>query len=91
MDIKINQLHQVNQVTKPPVQESDGSFKFTLVSHIEDQSSGETAAYACRDNRSGQKAWKAYGHTGHEALQELIRMFLNEIVSRSHKLLGKFP
>ena len=38
MDIKVNQVQQVNQPTpKPSVQETDGSFKFTLVSHIEDQ------------------------------------------------------
>ena len=38
MDIKVNQLQQVNRLTpKPPVQETDSSFKFTLISHIEDQ------------------------------------------------------
>ena len=38
MDIKVN---QINQVTQPeaaaPVRESDGNFKFTLVSHVEEQ------------------------------------------------------
>ena len=37
MDIKVNALSQVTQTeTAQKVQQSDGSFKFTLVSHIED-------------------------------------------------------
>ena len=38
MDIKVNQTMPVAQTeAAAPVKESDGAFKFTLVSHIEEQ------------------------------------------------------
>ncbi|HBY72202.1 MAG TPA: DUF327 domain-containing protein, partial [Lachnospiraceae bacterium] len=37
MDIKVNNMQALNQVeTKKPVQEADGSFKFALISNIEE-------------------------------------------------------
>jgi uncharacterized protein YaaR (DUF327 family) len=87
MDIKINQLHQVNQVTpKPPVQESDGSFKFTLVSHIEDQELQVRLQHMLAEiTDQGKKLGKHMDIRDMKHYRELIRMFLNEIVSRSHK------
>jgi len=87
MDIKINQLHQVNQVTpKPPVQESDGSFKFTLVSHIEDQELQVRLQHMLAEiTAQGKKLGKHMDIRDMNHYRELIRMFLNEIVSRSHK------
>ncbi|NLY47426.1 MAG: YaaR family protein [Clostridiales bacterium] len=87
MDIKINQLHQVNQVTpKPPVQESDGSFKFTLVSHIEDQELQVRLQHMLAEiTDQGKKLGKHMDIRDMKRYRELIRMFLNEIVSRSHK------
>ena len=38
MDIKVNQLSKPMQVEQPAQQQqADGAFKFTLVSHIEEQ------------------------------------------------------
>ena len=38
MDIKVNQVSQVVQPeAAAPVREADGNFKFTLVSHVEEQ------------------------------------------------------
>ena len=38
MDIKVNQVQQPVQIEQPQqVQEADGTFKFTLVSRIEEQ------------------------------------------------------
>ena len=38
MDIKVNQAMPIAQTENAaPVRESDGTFKFTLVSHIEEQ------------------------------------------------------
>ena len=38
MDIKINQVQQTPQIEQPTqAQETDGTFKFTLVSRIEEQ------------------------------------------------------
>jgi len=87
MDIKINQLHQVNQVTpKPPVQESDGSFKFTLVSHIDDQELQVRLQHMLAEiTDQGKKLGKHMDIRDMKHYRELIRMFLNEIVSRSHK------
>jgi len=87
MDIKINQLHQVNQVTpKPPVQESDGSFKFTLVSHIDDQELQVRLQHMLAEiTDQGKKLGKHMDILDMKRYRELIRMFLNEIVSRSHK------
>ena len=38
MDIKVNQINKPMQVEQPvQQQQTDGAFKFTLVSHIEEQ------------------------------------------------------
>lgn len=38
MDIKVNQMQQMNQIEKTQAApEGDGSFKFTLISNIEEQ------------------------------------------------------
>ena len=38
MDIKVNQINKPMQVEQPvQQQQADGAFKFTLVSHIEEQ------------------------------------------------------
>ena len=38
MDIKVNQIQQPNRIEqKAPVQQTDGNFKFTLISNIEEQ------------------------------------------------------
>ena len=42
MDIKVNAMPEAMQIEKKaPVQEQDASFKFTLVSHIEDATLSE--------------------------------------------------
>jgi uncharacterized protein YaaR (DUF327 family) len=87
MDIKINQMQQVNQITpKPPVQASDGSFKFTLVSQIEDQDLQARLQLMMEDiTAQGKKLGKHMDVRDMKRYRELIRMFMNEIVSRSHK------
>lgn len=87
MDIKINQMQQVNQITpKPPVQESDGSFKFTLVSQIEDQDLQARLQLMMEEiTAQGKKLGKHMDVRDMKRYRELIRMFMNEIVSRSHK------
>ena len=87
MDIKINQMQQVNQITpKPPVQASDGSFKFTLVSQIEDQDLQARLQLMMEEiTAQGKKLGKHMDVRDMKRYRELIRMFMNEIVSRSHK------
>jgi uncharacterized protein YaaR (DUF327 family) len=87
MDIKINQTQQVNQPTpKPPVQETDGSFKFTLVSQMEDQNLQARLNYMLDEiSAQGKKLGKHMDVRDMKHYRELIKTFMNEIVSRSHK------
>lgn len=87
MDIKVNQMQQVNQpISKPPVQETDGSFKFTLISHIEDQNLQARLNFMLEEiSAQGKKLGKHMDVRDMKRYRELIRDFMNEIVSRSHK------
>ncbi|TAH72776.1 MAG: DUF327 family protein [Anaerolineaceae bacterium] len=87
MDIKVNQMQQVNQpIPKPPVQETDGSFKFTLISHIEDQNLQARLHFMLDEiSAQGKKLGKRMDVRDMKHYRELIRVFMNEIVSRSHK------
>ncbi len=87
MEIKVNQMQQVNQVEKKaPVPEADGSFKFTLISHIEEQELG-TRLNALLEEISahGKKISKHFDVKDMKHYRELIKEFMNEIVNRSHK------
>jgi hypothetical protein len=87
MDIKVNQIQQVNQtVQKAPVPEADGSFKFTLVSHIEEQELASRLNMMLEEISSqGKKLLKHMDVKDMKHYRELIREFMNEIVNRSHK------
>ena len=86
MDIKVNQMQQVNQTTpKPPVQETDGSFKFTLISHIEDQNLQARLNFMLEEISAQEKLGKHMDVRDMKRYREMIREFMNEIVSRSHK------
>ncbi|CUH93903.1 YaaR family protein [Herbinix luporum] len=87
MDIKVNQLQQVNQaINKPPLSQSDGSFKFTLISHIEDQNLQARLNFMLEEiSAQGKKLGKHMDVRDMKHYRALIRDFMNEIVSRSHK------
>lgn len=87
MDIRVNQTQQVNQSPpKPPIKQSDGSFKFTLVSHIEDQNLQARLNFMLEEiSAQGKKLGKHMDVRDMKRYRELIREFMNEIVSRSHK------
>jgi uncharacterized protein YaaR (DUF327 family) len=87
MDIKVNQVQQINQSTpKPPVQDTDGAFKFTLISHIEDQNLQARLHFLLDEiSAQGKKLGKRMDVRDMRQYRELIRVFMNEIVSRSHK------
>lgn len=87
MDIKVNQAQQINQaMQKVPVQEADGSFKFTLISHIEEQELQARLNMMLEEISSqGKKLLKHMDVKDMKYYRELIRGFLNEIVNRSHK------
>ncbi|NLK28450.1 MAG: YaaR family protein [Clostridiales bacterium] len=87
MDIKVNQMQSINQVeTKAPVPEADGTFKFTLISKIEEHDlRAQLNAMLEEITSQGKKLAKRMDLRDMKHYRQLIRGFLNEIVNRSHK------
>lgn len=84
---KITQMQQTNQVeqkaqTPPP----DGTFKFTLISCIEETALQEKLAILLEDiTKEGKKIAKHMDVRDMKYYRSLIQEFMNEIVTRSHK------
>lgn len=87
MNIKIDQMQQVNQVeNKQVAPESDGTFKFTLISNIEEQGLQERLSIMMEDiTKQGKKIAKHMDVRDMKHYRALIKDFMNEIVNRSHK------
>jgi len=86
VDIKVN---QINQVTQPeaaaPVRESDGNFKFTLVSHVEEQELQTRLTSLMEEiTMQGDKLAKKRDVRDMKRYRGLIKEFMNEIINRSH-------
>lgn len=86
MDLKVNQLLQTQQVEQTKqVQESDGSFKFTLASHIEESELQARLNTLMEEiTMQGEKLGKRRDVKDMKHYRGLIKDFMNEIVSRSH-------
>lgn len=86
MDIKVNQAQQPMQVEQTPqVQETDGTFKFTLVSRIEEQDLQNALIQMMEEiTRQGDKLAKHRDIKDMKRYRALIKDFMNEIVNRSH-------
>ena len=87
MDIKINQTTPVQQTeAKPQVQQTDGQFKFTLISNIE-ESELQTKLTALLEEitQQGESIKKRRDIKEMKRYREMIKEFMNEITSRSHK------
>ena len=87
MDIKINQTQPVAQVEqKAPTHPTDGSFKFTLVSTIEEAELAERLNTMMGEiTEQGEKIKKRRDIRDMKHYRALIKDFMNEIVNRSHK------
>ena len=87
-DVKINQLQQLTQVdmkTQAP-QATDDSFRFTLLSAIEETALAERLSGLLTDiEKEGKKIAKHMDVRDMKYYRSLIQEFMNEIVSRSHK------
>lgn len=87
MDIKINQMTPqapVAEQAKP--QEADDTFRFTLMSHIEDEGLAERLNLMMQDiTMQGKKISKHMDVKDMKRYRALIKDFLNEVVNRSHK------
>lgn len=86
MDIKVNQLQQITQPeAAAPVKESDGAFKFTLVSHVEEQELQARLNTLMEEiTMQGDKLAKKRDVRDMKRYRGLIKDFMNEIINRSH-------
>ena len=87
MNIKVDQMQQMQQVAQKHVSpDADGSFKFTLISNIEDQALQARLNLMMEEiTMQGKKLSKHMDVRDMKKYRALIRDFMNEIVSRSHK------
>lgn len=87
MDIKVNQLQQLNQIgSQLPAHDTDGSFKFTLISNIEEQGLQDRLKLMMEEiTQHGNKLAKHMDVRDMRQYRQLIKGFMNEIVNRSHK------
>ena len=87
MDIKVNQVSTTAQVdTAQTVEKSDGTFKFTLASHIEEAELQEKLNGLMSDiTTQGEKLAEHMDIRDMKKYRELVKDFLNEVVNRSHK------
>lgn len=87
MDIKVNQASASMPVEqKSPVQTSDGTFKFTLASHIgESDLQARLSSLMGEISAHGERLAKKRDIKDMKRYRSLIKEFMNEIVSRSHE------
>ena len=86
MDIKVNQVQQATPIEQTQqTQETDGTFKFTLVSRIEEQDLQNALTNMMEEiTRQGEKLAKHRDIKDMKRYRALIKDFLNEVVNRSH-------
>lgn len=86
MDIKINQLQQVQQTQQVTQnQPVDDTFKFTLTSHIQEaELQARLTGLMEEITRQGEQLAKRKDIRDMRRYRGLIKDFMNEIVSRSH-------
>lgn len=87
MDMKITQMTQAQPVeqTQQAVP-ADGSFKFTLVTHIEEAQLQERLTSMMEQiTMQGEKLAKHRDVKDMKCYRSLIKEFMNEIVGRSHE------
>ena len=87
MDIKVKDIAPANQTTPVKAQEkSDDSFKFTLISNIEEKDLQEKLGNMMQEiTEQGEKFAKHMDIRDMKKYRELVKGFLNEVVNRSHK------
>ncbi len=86
MDIKVNNLQQAMPVEQTQnVQETDGSFKFTLASRIQEADLQQALTNMMEEIESqGNRLAKHHDIRDMKKYRTLVKGFLNEVVSRSH-------
>ena len=88
MDIKGNDVSKIQQVEEPTksVDSGDDSFKFTLIRNIEEKDLQEKLNSMMEEiTVQGDKISKHMDIKDMKKYRELVKGFLNEVVSRSHE------
>ena len=88
MDIKVNDVSKIQQVEEPTksVDSGDDSFKFTLIRNIEEKDLQEKLNSMMEEfTVLGDKISKHMDIKDMKKYRELVKGFLNEVVSRSHE------
>ena len=87
MDIKINDIQTSSSFQQVKNTEStDSSFKFTLISNIEEKDLQEKLGNMMEQiTEQGEKIAKHMDIKDMRKYRELVKGFLNEVVNRSHK------
>ena len=88
MDIKVNDVSKIQQVEEPTksVDSGDDSFKFTLIRNIEEKDLQEKLNFMMEEiTVQGDKISKHMDIKDMKKYRELVKGFLNEVVSRSHE------
>ena len=87
MDIKVKDIAPANQTTPVKAQEkSDDSFKFTLISNIEEKDLQEKLGNMMQEiTEQGEKIAKHMDIRDMKKYRELVKGFLNEVVNRSRE------
>lgn len=88
MDIKVNDVSKIQQVEEPTksVDSGDDSFKFTLIRNIEEKDLQEKLNSMMEQiTVQGDKLSKHMDIKDMKKYRELVKGFLNEVVSRSHE------
>lgn len=87
MDIKVNEVNPVQNTA--PAQETaktDGEFKFTLASAIDDTELQEKLTSMMQDiDAQGKKLGEHMDIRDMKKYRTLVKDFINEVVNRSHK------
>ena len=86
MDIKVNQLRSAVPVEHTTQQApTDGSFKFTLVSHIQESELQQRLSFLMEQiTVEGEKIAKRKDLKDMKHYRGLVKEFLNEVVTHSH-------
>lgn len=86
MDLRVTQLQQLIQTEqKPQATESDGSFRFTLLSSIEEQELRASLSVMMEDiTQQGNKLSRKMDIRDMKLYRKMIKEFMNEIVAHSH-------
>lgn len=87
MDLKVNQVNAATQTQETKeTKKTDGSFKFTLASKIDDSELQEKLTKLMTQiDEQGKKITEHMDIRDMKQYRSLVKQFINEVVNRSHK------